>query len=185
MTMAKKMIYGVLGNSESGPPEGTVYVASGPALLRAIAAPVIMSRNPFTMGDLRALVGDEFADRLVYGVDPDEEQDDSCVQRPILDTVELSADNINEDLLEDYTWIENAMFDELPAIVIGLGTGGHGYRSALGLMADSLEEFERLMREEGFELVRDDQLIALVENYEGDLQRAFEAKEKIASYGAL
>lgn len=174
MTM-QKMIYGVLN--------GTVYVASGAALMRAIAAPVIMSTEPFTMGELRALIGPELAESLVLDAENDEVTvEDGAVERPIDDTQQLTADNIDQDRWEDITWIEHAMHEELPSVLRQDFGSPITFRGGYGLQEKDLEGIETFLRGEGYELHRDDSLIALIEDYDLKVARALEAKQKVIGY---
>jgi hypothetical protein len=167
METSDKLVYGVLN--------GTVYAASGPALLRAIAAGVLMSGETFTVGQLRSWFGPQLAENLVRETEEDKHPSEGDVQRPLADEAVLTHDNISEDRLEDYSWIEHAMWEELPASVRALG-GAPSYRGGLGLRAEQLPEVERLLREEGFDIVRDDSLIALIENDEIGVEGLLEAR---------
>lgn len=167
MTTPQKLIYGVLN--------GTVYAASGSALLRAIAAIVLMSDETFTMGQLRNWFGARMAENLVLETEDDEDPSEGDVERPIADDVVLTHDNIFEDLVEEYTWIEHAMWEELPRSVRALGAPP-SYRGGLGLREDQLPEIERLLREEGCDILRDDAVIALIEDYDIGVEGLLEAK---------
>lgn len=179
MTTPKKLIYGVWN--------GEVYAASGAALIRAIAAPVIMSCQEYTMGDLRKLVGAELADELVLAPEEDPEEDEltleeGVLQRPIADEQLLTVDNIFEDHVENVTWIENAMSDELPVRLRQTFGAKITYHGGYGLREADLPGIEELLREEGYQIFRDDDLIALIEDYDLTMARALAAREKIISY---
>ncbi|MBB5235569.1 hypothetical protein [Deinococcus budaensis] len=173
MTTPSKLVYGVLN--------GTVYTASGPALLRAIAANVLISGEPFTMGQLRDWFGPRMVENLVLETEDDENPSEGDVPRPIADDAMLTNDNISEEQLEDYSWIEHAMREELPGSVLALGAPP-SYRSGLGLREDQLSEVERLLREEGFDIVRDDALIALIEDFTIGVDGLLEAKAALTAH---
>ncbi|MDL2343878.1 hypothetical protein QOL99_06915 [Deinococcus sp. MIMF12] len=90
------------------------------------------------------------------------------------DEVVLTYDNIVEDQVEDSSWLEHPMQEELPGSVRALGTLP-SYRGGLGLREEQLPEVERLLREEGFDIVRDDAMIALIEDHEIGLDGLLEA----------
>lgn len=169
----KTLVYGILN--------GTVYAASGPAWLRAIAANVLMSGQPFTMGQLRDWFGHRMAESLVLEPVDGEESSGGEVQRPIADEVVLTNENISEDALENCSWIENAMGNELPPSVRALGAPP-SYRSGLGLPAEKLPDVERLLKAEGFEIVRDDALIALIEDYAIDVEGLLAAEAALTTH---
>lgn len=73
------------------------------------------------------------------------------------------------------------MWEELPASVRALGATP-SYRGGLGLRAEQLPEVERLLREEGFEIVRDDSLIALIENDEIGVEGLLEARAALTTH---
>ncbi|MDL2343448.1 hypothetical protein QOL99_04695 [Deinococcus sp. MIMF12] len=173
MTTPRKLVYGVLN--------GTVYAASGPALLRAIAGIVLRSDESFTMGQLRDWFGARMADNLVLETEEDEDPSEGDVERPIADEVVLTHDNIFEDQVEDYTWIEHAMWEELPGSVRALGAQP-SYRGGLGLREEQLPEIERLLGEEGFDIVRDDALIALIEDDDIGVDGLLEAKAALIAH---
>lgn len=173
MTTPQKLVYGVLN--------GTIYVASRPTLLRAIAASVLMSDATFTMGQLRDWFGPRMAENLVLETEQDEDPSEGDVDRPIADDVVLTRGNIFEDQVEDYAWIEHAMREELPGSVRALGTPP-SYRGGLGLREDQLPEVERLLREEGFDIICDDTLIALLEEYDIGVDGLLEAKAALTAH---
>ena len=53
----------------------------------------------------------------------------------------------------------------LLAALLALGAPP-SYSGGLGLRENQLSEVERLLRKEGFDIVRDDALVALIEDYE-------------------
>lgn len=174
MITPQKLIYGVL--------DGTVYAASGPALLRSIASSVLMSDETFSMGQLRDWFGPRMADNLVLDADDDEDLAGSRLQRPIADEVMLTSDDIVEDLIEDYGWIENSMAEELPGSVRRALGAPPSYRGGLGITEEQLPEFERLLQEEGFDIIRDDTLVALIEDYDLTVDRVLEVKAALTAH---
>jgi len=173
METQQKLIYGVLNE--------VVYVASGPALLRAIAANVLMSDGTFTMGQLRDWFGSRMAENLVLRAEDDEDFADGQVQRPIADEVILTHDNIFEDQLEAYSWIEHTMWDELPASVRALGAPP-SHRGGVGITAEQLPDLERLLQQEGFDIIRDDALVGLIEDHGLSVNRLLEAKAALSAH---
>jgi hypothetical protein len=173
MNTPQKLIYGVL--------DGIIYAASGPAMLRSIAAHVLISDETFTMGQLRGWVGPQMAENLVLREEDDEDLASDSVQTPIADEIMLTHNDISEDQIEDYTWIENAMREELPGSVLALGAPP-SYRSGLGIVEEQLPEFERLLQEAGFDIIRDDALIALIEDDDVNVELLTKAKAALTAH---
>lgn len=141
---------------------------------------MVYGGEPFTMGQLRALVGNDVADQLVLNEELDDEGGEPVPQhvRPIADETVLTSDDIDEDGLEDHLWIHKIMESELSASVQVLDES-HGFRSVFTIPERRLDDVETLLAQQGTTLVRDDELIATAHDHSVDLEQAFAAKDRI------